>query len=425
MTRIHVLKLALRYLRTKWVVYISVLAIAVTVAGVIYVMALMNWLIGMNRRNIRGTLSDVTIRTDDFRGFGDVEALRRAVLEVEGVEEAAAVLEIKAVASNPHTGRTTACTAIGIEMDRMERVMNFARFTHADEVRWRTIRRSFADPPAVVAPALVGSQLAGRLGVPRGAEFAVWTPTSFASDNDQRLETVATMQSNSLEFDQGTIYIPLETARVFREMPERASGLMIDVDDSADPYAVRDALGALLEERGLTKLSAHTWEDLRRGHLEAMDAEGLVLNLMLMLFLVLAVFSVTAIFWMIVLSKARDIGILRAVGASAGSVAGVFVVFGLLVGVVAGGIGFAAGHNIAAHWEPFRLWVENTLARVGIEVSLMLYDPELYYIESTRLDADLARNLAVYAATVLLCGAAGILPSLKAARTNTIETIKG
>ncbi|GAG51141.1 unnamed protein product, partial [marine sediment metagenome] len=121
----HILKLALRYLKTKWVVYISVAAVAVSVGSIIFVMSVQDWLIETNRRSIRGILSDLTVRTDDFKGFADYRRLRRDILAVPGVLHCTPTLEIKAVAGHTLPNGVviqTPCTVVGIEIRELVEV---------------------------------------------------------------------------------------------------------------------------------------------------------------------------------------------------------------------------------------------------------------------------------------------------------------
>ncbi|MFW5798171.1 MAG: hypothetical protein ACOCXX_00820, partial [Planctomycetota bacterium] len=156
-----VLKLACRYLRTRWVVYLSVMAVAAALAGIIFVMSLQTWMVEMNKRAIRGTLSDVIVSTDHFDGFGDYASLRDRVQALDNVQAVAVALEFRAVASTRWSVKP--CRVVGIEVDRQPRVGAIKSFVR-DDVSWSTIERAFADP-GTPAPAVVGTQLARSLGV--------------------------------------------------------------------------------------------------------------------------------------------------------------------------------------------------------------------------------------------------------------------
>lgn len=417
-----VLKLACRYLRARWVVYLSVMAVAAALAGIIFVMSLQTWMVEMNKRSIRGTLSDVIVSTDHFDGFGDYTSLRDRVLAVENVQAVAVAMEFRAVASTRWSAKP--CRVVGIEVSHQPRVGAIKSFVR-DDVSWSTIERAFAEP-GTPAPAIVGTQLARSLGVDRGSELLAWTATSFVTDNSQQLQMIAAMQSNSYDFDRSVVYVPLSVAQQFRELPDRASHLYVKLHDNTLADETVEAIRGVIDPDEQPGVTVGTWQSRQAGFIEALDAERLVLNLVLLLFLGISAFSVTAIFWMIVLSKQRDIGIVRAMGTPVTGVALSFIAFGVLVGVVAGGIGFAVGHGVVANWETVRLAIEGAAGWVGLDIQLHLFDPSLYYIEKgSQLDVNLQRDLMMYGLTVVLCGMAGVLPSLRAARTNVIENVKG
>ncbi len=86
-----------------------------------------------------------------------------------------------------------------------------------------------------------------------------------------------------------------------------------------------------------------TWEDKQSALLAAVRMEMAILNILLFLIIAVAGFGILAIFLMIVVEKTRDIGILKALGASALGVQNIFLGYGLALGLVGSGIGLVLG----------------------------------------------------------------------------------
>ena len=89
-----------------------------------------------------------------------------------------------------------------------------------------------------------------------------------------------------------------------------------------------------------------TWEEKQGPLLAAIAIEQGILNVLLFLIVAVAGFGILAIFTMIVVEKTRDIGILKALGASNRGVMKIFLGYGLLLGVVGAGLGTALGLTI-------------------------------------------------------------------------------
>ncbi len=85
-----------------------------------------------------------------------------------------------------------------------------------------------------------------------------------------------------------------------------------------------------------------TWRDKQGPLLAAVQMETAILNVLLFLIIAVAGFGILAIFYMIVVEKTRDIGILKSLGASGGGIMGIFLAYGLSLGMVGSGAGLVA-----------------------------------------------------------------------------------
>src|SRR5262249_6008402 len=152
--------------------------------------------------------------------------------------------------------------------------------------------------------------------------------------------------------------------------------IQIKLNDYRDAREVVEALSRLF---GRDNLRVSTWEDKQGPLLHAIAIEKGILNVLLFLIIAVAGFGILAIFSMIVAGKTRDIGILKALGASNGGIMKIFLGYGLLLGVVGSGLGSGLGLWLTININK----VERFLTQLtGQEV----FDRKIYYFSEIPTD---------------------------------------
>ena len=121
-------------------------------------------------------------------------------------------------------------------------------------------------------------------------------------------------------------------------------------------------------------MKVSTWEEKQGPLLEAIKVEKGILNVLLFLIIAVAGFGILAIFAMIVVEKTRDIGILKALGASNGGVMKIFLGYGLLLGLVGAGLGTSLGLLITV----FINEIEKFLGRI---TGQDIFPRDVYYFD--------------------------------------------
>src|SRR5205814_1095644 len=115
-----------------------------------------------------------------------------------------------------------------------------------------------------------------------------------------------------------------------------------------------------------------TWEQKQGPLLAAVSIEQSILNILLFFIIAVAGFGILAIFFMIVVEKTRDIGILKALGASTAGIRGIFLGYGLLLGLVGAGVGMACGLLFVWNINGIERWLSR---QTGHKV----FDDSIYY----------------------------------------------
>ena len=132
---------------------------------------------------------------------------------------------------------------------------------------------------------------------------------------------------------------------------------------------------------------------------------------------IVAVFLVLAIFWSMVSEKTKDIGILRALGASRMGVAWVWVRYGLAIGVVGALLGGAMAYLIVLNINPIHDWMGKTLGMV-------IWDPKIYYFSVIPNKVNGTHAVIVMVCFVLSCAVGAFIPAMRAAWLHPVKALR-
>jgi lipoprotein-releasing system permease protein len=160
-----------------------------------------------------------------------------------------------------------------------------------------------------------------------------------------------------------------------------------------------------------------TWRDRQGALLAAVQFEMGVLDVLLSLIIAVAGFGILAIFFMIVVEKTRDIGILKALGASNSGVMGIFLGYGLSLGVVGAGAGLVLGLLIARYIGEIADFIGHVLGR-GV------FDPSVYGFHQIPATVEWFTVAIILVGAVSIAVLASILPARRAARLHPVEALR-
>lgn len=193
--------------------------------------------------------------------------------------------------------------------------------------------------------------------------------------------------------------VPLETLRVrVAEIYARFSAQT----EHAPPLGAVDVL---------------TWEDRNSTLIGAIKKEtGLVLFIFGIISLT-SVFLVLAIFWSMISERTKDIGILRALGASGPGVAWLWVRYGLAIGVVGSLLGGVLAYTVITNINAIHDWM-------GRSLGLTIWDPQVYYFTRIPEDFSIAKAFIIVAAGIASCGLGALIPAWRAARMDPVRALR-
>jgi lipoprotein-releasing system permease protein len=257
-----------------------------------------------------------------------------------------------------------------------------------------------------------------------GEDVEITVPSMSQVDTEIRgrrdyFTVVDLYESKMSEYDSNFCFVPLDKLQEMQNMidPQTnigyASAIQIKLKPGVSPEMVRDKLRKAFPEF----YSVQTWRDKQGPLLAAVQMETAILNVLLFLIIAVAGFGILAIFYMIVVEKTRDIGILKSLGAPARGIMGIFLTYGLSLGMVGSGAGMVLGLL-------FALNINEIAAGLSWVTGQEVFDPSIYYFYEIPVD------VSPFTVTWIVFGAVGIavmasvLPARRAARLHPVEALR-
>ncbi len=227
-------------------------------------------------------------------------------------------------------------------------------------------------------------------------------------------------ESKMSEYDSSFVFVPLRTLQDKRGMIDPSTGvanfnsIQIRCKPGVDLNMVRDRLQEVFDPRAYV---ISTWQDKQGALLAAVQMETAVLNVLLFMIIAVAGFGILAIFYMIVVEKTRDIGILKSLGASASGVMGIFLGYGLTLGIVGAGGGMVGGLVFVAYINEIAdvlAWVTGT----------PVFDPAVYYFARIPTIVYPQTVAWIVAGAMAIAVLASVLPARRAAALHPVEALR-
>ena len=253
----------------------------------------------------------------------------------------------------------------------------------------------------------VGSQIS--LILPQGKATVIGTIPSI-----QAFHVVAIFQTGMQQYDSSFVFLPLEAAQTLFQQTGTASQIQVFVTDPDHDDAVKQAILNMFPG---TPLNIQDWKQNNDSFLAAVTVERNVMFLILTLIIIVAAFNVISSMIMMVKDKAKDIAILRTMGASSGSVLRIFLMAGASIGVLGTFIGFALGVLFCHYINDIRLFIQHITGQ-------KLFDPTIYYLESLPAELDWREVVEIVLMALVLSVLATLYPSWRAAKIDPVETLR-
>jgi lipoprotein-releasing system permease protein len=275
----------------------------------------------------------------------------------------------------------------------------------------------FRHPPRPVIPprvarlsgVLVGSELVKQIHLYEGEEVRIVSPLAQDTPAGPAPRTAwfrvaGTFYTGMYEYDLKFIYVDLVALQDFLDIGDQVNGIEIRV---ADPDDTEPVLARLVKRLG-PGYRVQDWKEINRNLFSALKLEKIAMFLVLAIIILVASFSIIGNLIMVVVEKAKEIALLKTLGSSDGQIMQIFVVQGLLIGLVGAVVGVLHGL---------------ILSYLGGRFGLPL-DPDVYYIDRLPIHIEGSSVVAVLAAGIVISVVATLYPAYMAARLRPVEGMR-
>ncbi len=412
--------IAWRYLRAKRaeggvsaMTWISLIGITLAVFALIATLAVRSGFRTEFVDTILGSSAHVTVyyagEEDELgqvsRTIPDYDATAAKIAQVPGITRVAPLVKGQVMATA--NSRNAGVEVFGISEQNLETIPRIAD----PETAEGDITR-FNDGIAI------GSGVARELGVGLGDSVRLISPdgvkTAFGtSPRVKAYEVVYIFTAGRYDIDRTRIYMPIGEAQLYFNRENVVDEFEVSVEDpeEADSYAA--PLLQQVGERGLI----WTWQDASGGFLRALEIEDNVMFIILSILVLIAAMNIVSGLIMLVKNKGRDIGILRTMGLSEGSVLRVFFICGAFTGLIGTALGVIFGCLFALYIDPIFSFV-NYVSGGGV------WDPSVRGIYQLPAELQLGDVLSAVALSLGLSFIVTIFPARRAARMNPVEALR-
>ena len=401
------LHIAVRYLIAKRkqafisvISLISTLGVTVGVMALIIALALMTGLQQEIRDRILGSNPHVYVWNQE--GIDDPEAEAAAMRALPRVLGAAPAILGQGLVSA--SDQTHPVQIKGIEPALEDQVTDIRTAMQAGEMS-ALAAPAKGDPDGI----LLGTDLAAKLGVGVGDSVTVLTPQGTLSPmglipRTRRFRVAGIFRLGLYEFDSTYGFVSIDVAkRLFDK--ERADFIQLRVDDIYRAPEIAASIAPALGAHYFTE----DWTTMNQPLFSALWLEKVAISMTIGLIVMVAALNIVASLILLVMEKHRDIAILKTIGAGPRSVTVIFMVQGLIIGLVGTAVGAAAGYGVSFVLDHYQL------IRVPVDV---------YQISHMPLTIAPLDFLLVVVSSVIICFVATIYPARQAARLDPAVALR-
>src|SRR5437016_1308774 len=318
------------------------IGVTIGVAALIATLGIMTGFKEDLQSKILGTNSHIIVTTRTGESIKDYATLTDKVAAVPEVVAATPFI-FKQVLLTSESG-SHGVVLRGIDVRREPTVTEIAKTLRAG--RLEELDQPPGAPPLLLPGIIIGKELALRLGVFMGDRLNVVSPVGPLSalgmlPKVRSYRVVGVFESGMYEYDSSLVYVSIKQAQEFFNMGNTVTGIEVKV---ADIFAA-DRIAKAIEHTIGVPYWARDWMKLNKNLFSALKLEKFMMFILLVLVVIVASFNIVSTLTMIVVEKHREIAILKAMGATGQAVTRIFMLNGLVIGIVGTVIGIPLGYS--------------------------------------------------------------------------------
>jgi len=400
--------IGMRYLRAKRkqafisvITVISILGVMVGVMALVVVLSVMNGFRADLMSKILGVNSHLLVL--NFGGsFNNHQEIAERIGRVKGVIASTPFIYTQVMVNN--SGNVSGALLRGIDPESVGKVLGIEQMIKMGSLA--SLKESADGLPAII----IGAELAKKIGAYPNDVLTLLSPEGKLTPlgrvpQTRKYRLTAIFDSGMYEYDASMVFVSLAEAQDFLGLGDKVTGLEAKVDDADKSSKIANAVQEELGYPYWTK----DWKMMNRSLFAALKLEKVTMFVILTMIVLVGALNIISTLVMVVMEKTRDIAVLRAMGASARSIMSVFMLQGIVVGLVGTLAGLGSGLGICHILAKYRF------------ISL---PSDVYYISTLPVRVEFGDVFFVALAAVVISFLATLYPSWYASRLNPAEAIR-
>ena len=314
---------------------ISIGGVALGVMALIVVLSVMSGFENDLMKKILGTNSPIIVSSFNDKGITDYNQQMKKIQEVPHVVSVAPFTYSEVMLTSPSS--VSGIILKGVDPASIGKVTELSKTMVAGSI-------SGLNTAGPVPGILLGRELAANLGVRTGervrvvSPFGTITPLGVAP-KFQEFVVMGLFDTGMYEYDSKLAYISIPVAQKFFGLGDSVTGFEVRIDD----LSLSAPLAKTIQNHLGFPLRARDWMQMNRSLFSALKLEKITMFVILVLIIIVASFNIVSTLIMIVIDKAREIAILKSMGATRAGIMKIFMINGTIIGVVGTLIGLAGG----------------------------------------------------------------------------------
>jgi lipoprotein-releasing system permease protein len=411
--------IGLRYLKAKRkqtfisvITFISILGITVGVTALIIVLSVMTGFEENLREKILGINANVVVTElgGQMRGYKEVS---ERVLEVPGVVGATPFTYNQAMISA--SGGVVGSVIRGLDLETTGTVTVLP-----DKIKEGSIEglRPALSAGTESAGIIIGRELARNIGVAVGDTVNVISPmgTMTPAGPVPRMaafKVAGIFELGMYEYDSSMAFISIENAQSFFRMGDAVTGVEVKITDIYEAEKIANDI--MMEIKG--PYWTRTWMEMNRNLFSALKLEKAAMFIILALIIMVAALNIISTLIMVVMEKGKDIAILKSLGATSGGIMRIFMIEGIVIGVIGTLLGTTLGVVAALNLEAIVQFIETVF-------QFKVLPPSIYYIDKFPSKVEPAFVTAIALISIGISFLATLYPSWQASRFDPVEGLR-
>jgi len=347
--------IGLRYLKAKRkstfisiITFISTAGVSLGVMALIVVLAVMTGFENDLKEKILGTNAHIVV-IQNGAPMGHYRDMMEKLKRFKGVEAATPFIYNQVMLSSGKNVSGVVLRGIDVATDRQVTRLSKSVVEGSVDGLDPVMGQGKDATPGL----MVGKELAKHLNLFLGDTVNVISPMGNITPlgmmpRMKPFKVTGIFNTGMFEYDSTLAYISIDQAQRFFDLGDTVTGIQLKV---ADVYHTGELAQSINNEMG-GNLYARDWMQMNKNILFALKTEKIVMFIILTLIVLVAAFGIASTLFMVVMEKTRDIAILKSMGATGASIMKIFVLEGLIIGVIGTVVGVVSGLLVALNLGP-------------------------------------------------------------------------